>query len=61
MDKDAEHEPPPQRPWPLKWSELEWCVEEGLVLTDRLDSYDDDVFVHVESTREGPVAPRSCQ
>jgi SAM-dependent methyltransferase len=53
----SEHQAASQRPWPLRWSELEWFSEEGLVMTDRLDGHDDDVFVHVEYTREGPIAP----
>jgi hypothetical protein len=48
----AEDQSASQRPWPLKWSELEWFSEEGLVMTDRLDRHDLDAFVHVEYTRE---------
>ena len=47
----GEHDPAPHRPWPLKWSELEWFVDEGLTLTGRLNAYDDGVFVHLEYTR----------
>jgi 2-polyprenyl-3-methyl-5-hydroxy-6-metoxy-1,4-benzoquinol methylase len=53
----AGDQPATQRPWLLTWSELEWFSEEGLVMTDRFDSHDHDVYVHVEYTRSGPIAP----
>ena len=47
----GENDAAPHRPWPLKWSELEWFVAEGLTLTGRLDAYDGGVVVHLEYTR----------
>jgi SAM-dependent methyltransferase len=54
----AERDPAPRRPWPLKWSELEWFAEEGLTLTDRLHSHDHGAFVHLVYTRAQPAPAR---